>query len=326
MGTRTLDKEVSVVFSAALLFGIYFSTLLTCFRWLLFADEGWKRRKTIDWALVVVTFLIFGINVAHVSWDLHWTMVEAFQAVNGPRPFEFTLPDFRNIVACVLQNTSILLADIVLIRRCWVVHGRRKLVVVFPVFLWLVALLCTILQIYLQVAHMKNPNIGPYSWASVNMTIGPGIVLLPFWISTVLSNAYASGALILRIHQVTQQCKFVISPTHLYFLIRVIAESGLLCLSITLAHFLVWFGSDDYAVGVIAALNPPVMGVAFNWFIIRVAINKAEAAKVTIPERITTIRFNKPPTTHHGTMMDGTNGLVSGGAAFELAMYVISSV
>lgn len=59
--------------------------------------------------------------------------------------------------------------------------------------MWIAALLCTILQIYLQVAHTNNPDIGPYKWASVNMSMGPGIVLVPFWISTVLLNAYVSG-------------------------------------------------------------------------------------------------------------------------------------
>lgn len=63
-----------------------------------------------------------------------------------------------------------------------------------------------------------------------------------------------AGALILRIYQVVQQCKFAISTTHLYFFIRVIAESALLCFSITFAHFLVWFGSSRFAINVIAAL------------------------------------------------------------------------
>ncbi len=62
-----------------------------------------------------------------------------------------------------------------------------------PVFLWLAALVCLALQIYLQVAHIHNPNFGPYSWAKVNMSKGPGIVYVPFWVSVNLLNAYVSG-------------------------------------------------------------------------------------------------------------------------------------
>ncbi|KAF9442236.1 hypothetical protein P691DRAFT_681919, partial [Macrolepiota fuliginosa MF-IS2] len=202
------------------------------------------------------------------------------------------------------------------IHRCWVVHGRRKRVVAFPMFMWFAAFLCAILQIYLQAGHMKNPSIGPYTWDSVNMTVGPGIVLLPFWIATVLLNAYASGALILRIHQVAQQCKLAMSTTHLHFITRVIAESGLLCLSIIFAHLLVWFGKSEFAVDTVAALNTPIVGIAFNWFIIRVATNRAEAARTPMAEGISTLRFD-----HSETRMQHTNTRVSAGAAFELIMY-----
>lgn len=96
MGGTPLDKQISVVFAGSLSFGVYFATLLSCFRWLLFSDEGWKRRKVINWPLVAVTFLIFGFNVAHAVWRLHWTMVEASDAVVGKK---FVLPDPANIVA-----------------------------------------------------------------------------------------------------------------------------------------------------------------------------------------------------------------------------------
>ncbi|KAF9450649.1 hypothetical protein P691DRAFT_773734 [Macrolepiota fuliginosa MF-IS2] len=323
MGSTTLDEEVVVVFSAALLFGFYFATLLSCIRWLLFTDRGWEWRKVIDWPIVIVTFLIMGLNVVHASWDLHWTLRGAVEAANGPGPFSFSTPDLASIVACVLQNTNILLADMVLIHRCRVVYMRKKRVIMFPVFMWFVGLLCTILQIYLQAAHTKNPNIGPYSWASVNMTVGPGIVLLPFWISTVLLNAYASGALILRIHRVARECGFATPTRHLHFLIRLFAESGLLCFSINLAHFLVWFGSSTFAIQVIAAINPALIGIAFNWFIIRVATNRAEATRSAMPGNITSIKFAQS-SIHHRTMADGPNGLISGGAIFELVIAATS--
>ncbi|KAF9442235.1 hypothetical protein P691DRAFT_681921 [Macrolepiota fuliginosa MF-IS2] len=70
MGTQ-LGQQISVAFAGALAFGVYFATLLSCFRWLLFADEGWKRRRVINWPLVGVTSFIFGINVVREAWRLH---------------------------------------------------------------------------------------------------------------------------------------------------------------------------------------------------------------------------------------------------------------
>lgn len=63
------------------------------------------------------------------------------------------------------------------------------------------------------------------------------------------------GALIIRIYQVAQQHKVTTSgATYLHFFIRIIAESGLLYLSITLAHFLAWFGTSKFAIDVISVL------------------------------------------------------------------------
>lgn len=77
--------------------------------------------------------------------------------------------------------------------RLWFVYGQRIWILCFPVFLWVGGLVCTVLEIYLQVVHVHNPNFGPYQWASVNMNTGPGIVLIPFWLSTVVLNAYCTG-------------------------------------------------------------------------------------------------------------------------------------
>lgn len=75
--------------------------------------------------------------------------------------------------------------------RCFIVTNRRLLLLVFPTILWLGGLVCTILQIFLQITP---PLLGPDSWAHVNTTLGPGIVLTPFWGSTAVLNAYCTSA------------------------------------------------------------------------------------------------------------------------------------
>lgn len=61
--------------------------------------------------------------------------------------------------------------------------------------MFLGGIVCTILQLFLQIVNIHNPNFGPYQWAAVNMTVGPGIVLTPFWASTATLNAYCTSEL-----------------------------------------------------------------------------------------------------------------------------------
>jgi hypothetical protein len=63
-----------------------------------------------------------------------------------------------------------------------------------------------------------------------------------------------AAALILRIHGAAQESKEYTSVKHLNLAIRITAESGLLNFSITLAHFLVWFGREEYPVAMIGVL------------------------------------------------------------------------
>jgi len=150
------------------------------------------------------------------------------------------------------------------------------------------------LQIYLEIAHIHNRSIGPYTWAEVNMTKGPGIVLLPFWIATNLLNIYGSGALIYRIHQGAKRCQSFGTPAEdLLFVIRLIAESGVLYFPITLVHLFLWFSTNNFAIDIANTLNAPLLGIAFNWLIIRVSRSRAERAAKDDSEDITTIKFRK---------------------------------
>lgn len=303
-----LHQQVAVAVSGALAFGFYFATLLYCVRWLLFTEEGWRIRQRIRWYIVAITFLIFACNMVYLALNINGAMGAAWREITKTPPRTGT--EWRNVLSCTMANCTVLSADIVLLWRCWVVYGKRRLIVILPCLLWLSALLCTILQIYLQAVHIRNPNIGPYNWASVNMTFGPGIVLLPFWISTALLNAYCSAVLVRRIYLTAEECKDFISVRHLHLAIRIIAESGLLNLSITFAHLLVWFGKSIYAINVISVLNAPMIGIGFNWFLIRVYQNRADTSKAEANlQDVSTIQFGGSTITGQA---QGTAGSRSG--------------
>ncbi|KAJ3565658.1 hypothetical protein NP233_g7488 [Leucocoprinus birnbaumii] len=301
MGTALLLHQlVAVTASGALAFGFYFATLFPCVRWLFFTEEGWKIRQRVQGSIVAITFLIFACNVVYLALNINGTMGAAWREITHAPPHTGT--SWTNILSCTMANTVVLSADSVLIWRCWVVYGKRRLIVLLPCFLWLSALLCTILQIYLQAVSIHNPNIGPYKWASVNMTFGPGIVLLPFWICTVLLNAYSTSALVRRIYLTASECKDHVSVRHLYLAIRIVAESGLLNLSITFAHLVVWFGKSQYAINIISVLNAPMIGIGFNWFLIRFDRSGSDPSVEPDLQDVSTIQFGGRVTQTQGTM------------------------
>lgn len=124
---------------------------------------------------------------------------------------------------------------------------------------------------YLQIAHRHNPNLGPYVWASVNMTIGPGIVLIPFWGSTTVLNMYCTSEsspllvfaitlirnlalLVKRIYRASVKSEISAAAKQFRLIAISVAESGIIYMSISLAHFLVWFGYDNFAIQIISIL------------------------------------------------------------------------
>jgi hypothetical protein len=162
--------------------------------------------------------------------------------------------------------------------RLWVACMKRVSVILFPSFLWLGGFACVIMQTFLQIKNLHDPNFGPYQWSKVDMNVGPGIVAVPFLASTIVLNAYCTGEfveckreketsdkqrlfvlglLVWRVWKTLQHRDSESSnapPGRLQFLIRILMESGVFFLSISIAHFLVYFGHDNFAIHMIGPL------------------------------------------------------------------------
>ncbi|KAF9451089.1 hypothetical protein P691DRAFT_663922 [Macrolepiota fuliginosa MF-IS2] len=285
--------EVACTFTSALMLGVYLITFAFTVRWLLFADEGWKRRRDVSWPMIFTTIFMFVIITAHTALDLEGTMDEVRHLAEPKHSdMDYDSPIWMDICKFTFSNSVALAADMVLIYRSYVVYGNSIRIIALPCFLWIGGLVCTALQMYLQIAHLHNPNIGPYRWANVNMTFGPGIVLIPFWGSTTLLNVYCTGVLIWRIYQVANQSEELAAAKQFRFIARSIAESGLISMSISLAHFVVWLTSANFAIEIVRVLNVPLIGIAFNLILIRSAHSRRDDFSDEILGESTSIEFS----------------------------------
>ncbi|PPQ69717.1 hypothetical protein CVT26_001634 [Gymnopilus dilepis] len=266
------DENVATLFIGALMYGLYFSTLLHCIRWLLFTDEGWKLRRLgqVHWPMLLVTFLLFAFSLTNLALALRSTMKDVtelqtqaiMQKVAGvPGPTWVTL------VMCTNANLSSLIADLVLMHRCWLVWNKSIKVMVFPVFLWVGGVGLTALQAYWQVVQSQHIL---HAWQPVNESVGPGTILTPYWGSVIILNAYSTGFIIYKIWSVAKtSSQSQISTRQLRFVLRVLIESGALYLTIAIIHFLVWWTPNNFAISVSSAINLPIIGIAFNLILMR---------------------------------------------------------
>ncbi len=60
--------------------------------------------------------------------------------------------------------------------------------------------------------------------------------------------------LISRIYQVATKCDRATSAGQFRFIMRILAESGFLYLSITIAHLVTWFTKDNVAIQVLSMI------------------------------------------------------------------------
>jgi hypothetical protein len=72
--------------------------------------------------------------------------------------------------------------------RLWRIYNKSTAIIAFPIFLWIGGFALTGLQAYVQIVQLSGLKL----WLPVNMSIGPGIILIPFWASTIVLNVYAT--------------------------------------------------------------------------------------------------------------------------------------
>ncbi|KAF8963513.1 hypothetical protein BDZ97DRAFT_2075827 [Flammula alnicola] len=285
MGAATDEDRIVSIFLAALATGMYLVTLFYSLHWLLYSGEGWRPRKQMRWAILSATLVLFVLSSLHTGLAVHYTLGLLGQSDDAPRPSRLA---WGSLTMCTAANTTALISDAFLIYRCWVVCSKSRKIIIFPSFFWVGGVVCTVLQLYWQIIQTTGIN----SWVPLNMTIGPGTILTPFWASTVIVNIYATGFIVYRIWKTAKESKHSTSIRELNFAMRVLLESGALYLVIAVPHFIVWWTEDGAAIFIISWSNLPVICSAFNLIVIRTSQHREEDTQNTEPGPISVMQFN----------------------------------
>ncbi|KAF8186764.1 hypothetical protein BJ912DRAFT_970649 [Pholiota molesta] len=244
MDNISVEDELVVIFASALLYGVYLCSLAYCLRWLLFAHDEWRTQWKRNRTTIVIVLAIFILTTSYVSLGLFKSRTLVYNTVNKLRSSPPGIQPWYSVA--IRSYEPYLILNIFQIYRCWLVYGRLKRVIIFPCIMWI----------------------------GVNMTVGLGTVLTPFWATTILLNAYTMCMLMYRIWNVARTSVVPDNVQPFLFAFRILGESGFLYFATTITHFIVWWTPCNLAIRLASQMNIPTIGIAFNLLHIRVGQNR----------------------------------------------------
>ncbi|PBK70831.1 hypothetical protein ARMSODRAFT_1003358 [Armillaria solidipes] len=129
---QTLDASLNSTILYALFYGIY-TGILSVTLWNIFINKCWPIRR----ALVVVIILLHALIT--INFAASWSWIRFAFIKNGQNFWTVFLYFDSSKTACqwaiiITASISTILADSYMIWCCWMVWGRRWLVVLLPIF------------------------------------------------------------------------------------------------------------------------------------------------------------------------------------------------
>ncbi|KIL66577.1 hypothetical protein M378DRAFT_123733 [Amanita muscaria Koide BX008] len=259
------DIEAKVIALAvqAIMFGLYLATLAHCLRWLVYEDEGWKLRprNRINWVMLGLTLAIFAFSTADLSISLR--MVTA--SIRG----ENVVVEIILVITCVMESTMFLMADAILILRCWAIYNKLWRIIFLPLLFWFTSLVCTTLLVYWTSMSILDPH------NSAHLTYLWWNAFRIFWASRFATNFYSTGAIIWQmVPLMKEECS---DCGYIFATCRAFAESGILYTITSTIILLSVLLTDGLGLPVwlLSAIDFSMAGIVFNLILIRVGQHRA---------------------------------------------------
>lgn len=287
---RKDTAQLVALFVEAICYGVYLDTFVRCL-FVLFRTpgSGWKRPSEIRTAHVIVTFTLFIVGTLNVSLGL-------VRAIQGFIYLEVTPIMFGkkwvNIFKPLTLNLQTIIADGVLIIRCWQVYGHRYFIVILPSILWLAGFGVTAWETF------NEDNIPEYNFMlNVTYTI--------FWVITVILKLYTTIMVVVRIWRVENATRTlhltaefsapedeVLQQTSLRKVLRIVIESGLIYTAVSFLALCSQVAMSN-SVYISTSADVIIIGISFNLIHIRVANTRKKQEQRTKHNSISTIHFEE---------------------------------
>lgn len=271
------EAQLPALMVESVLYGIYLTTFFACLHRLLWNKNAPKRLANINLpmlAIVILSFISLTLNVSFaLARDMDTFVYNRDEVLEG----DDSDADWIKLLKTCLIFFQFILADSVLIYRCWLVWDKSLFVVIIPATCWIGALACSIYATYLQYKlkpgfeKIKEEHYLPLYTA--------------FLLFTIILNLYSTGIILWRIWSVEKAwqppsiCSLRDIPQRSRLLLakRVIIESGLLYTSSVVALFITTICQSN-ATLITAVVEIQIAGIAFNLILARAARPDREEA------------------------------------------------
>ncbi|SJL12960.1 uncharacterized protein ARMOST_16395 [Armillaria ostoyae] len=173
---QVLDANLNSQILYVLLHGIY-TGILAVTLWNIFINKCWPIRR----ALVIFIILLYALITLGFAGDWAWTR-SAF--IKNGQNFWSVYLNISSIPAAywvmeIAASISTILADLYIIWCCWMVWGRRRLVVLLPIFSLVSALVSrAMLEYYDYINAMAPMNISAMLYISFSLVTTLSCTLL----------------------------------------------------------------------------------------------------------------------------------------------------
>ncbi|KAJ7599495.1 hypothetical protein C8J56DRAFT_916817 [Mycena floridula] len=263
----TIDKaELVGLCLESIFYGIYLVSFFPCIKALIW-DNSFKRRRTVNWIMFVVAWLMFIFATMDVGFGL-FRCFQGFVLYQGPGGPLTVFQDIANYVS------------VMKIYRCWIVYGKSYLVVLLPLLLWMTNISCGMVLIWIQATIRTQTSIlagrfGPFLTAFASVTIVQAVI--------------TTSLIVWRIWKVDREnAKFRApswhsSPTKLQKVMRIVIESGLMYTTFAIISFVTYVANSN-SFDVTTDMQIPIIGIAFNLIIIRASSQSGQETEYTMPQ------------------------------------------
>ncbi|KXN83807.1 hypothetical protein AN958_01043 [Leucoagaricus sp. SymC.cos] len=263
--------QLAGVFCDAIFYGMFLVTCTGSIRVLLMTGRGreerWRRPSEIRWMMAIVALLLFIICTLDIAMGFSRNF-RAFVNPGDPLVTLLSPTDWTNIGQPVNEAIGAWVADFILVREwCWIVYGRRWLVIIPSGLLYLANV-----GISLRVFAMMGASRGVPTLANPSAFQAFRNSLLGFCATIAAQNVLTTGVLIWRIWLVEKSqakvFKFGDRPRYFYRISAVLAESGAAYTTVVLI-VLGCAAAASPALYVVENLMVQTAGIAFNLILVR---------------------------------------------------------